>query len=153
MKGLKLFAIYKNGEHIGNERGSSKEDAIKKYLVASSFETLLDDFEFVAQYTGILAVENVHFSKPIFDKKEMLDIEKSSVHYWSFIETYYPNYYSCDQILLSDILTRKLEGEEIDETDEEMIKDWDVKEELLKLDKVIMQKAMENYFEIKYSTI
>jgi hypothetical protein len=74
-------------------------------------------------------------------------------NYQPFIETYYPNYYSCDQILLSDILTRKLEGEEIDETDEEMIKDWNVKEELLKLDKTIMQEAMENYFEIKYSTI
>ena len=74
-------------------------------------------------------------------------------NYWAFIETYYPNYYSCDQILLSDILTRKLEGEEIDIKDEEMIKDWDVKEELLKLDKAIIQKAMKNYFEIKYSTI
>jgi hypothetical protein len=153
MKGLKLFAIYKNGEHKGNERGFSIEDAIKKYLIASSFETLLDDFEFVSQYSGILAVENVHFSKPIFDKKEMLDIEKSNVHYWPFIEAYYPNYYSCDQILLSDILTRKLEGEEIDVKDEEMIKDWDVKAELLKLDQAIIQKAMENYFEIKYSTI
>jgi hypothetical protein len=74
-------------------------------------------------------------------------------NYWPFIETYYPNYYSCDQILLSDILTRKLEGEEIDIKDEEMIKDWDVKEELLKLDKNIIQKAMKNYFEIKFSTI
>jgi hypothetical protein len=74
-------------------------------------------------------------------------------NYQPFIETYYPNYYSCDQILLSDILTRKLEGEEIDVKDEEMIKDWDVKAELLKLDQAIIQKAMENYFEIKYSTI
>ena len=73
-------------------------------------------------------------------------------NYQPFIEIYYPNYYSCDQILLSDILTRKLEGEEINEIDEEKIKDWDVKEELLKLDKAIMQKAMDNYFEIMYST-
>ncbi|PVX46187.1 hypothetical protein C8C85_2014 [Flavobacterium sp. 103] len=80
-----------------------------------------------------------------------MNLETSN--YWPFIETYYPNYYSCDQILLSDILTRKLEGEELDIKDEEMIKDWDVKEELLKLDKAIMQKAMKNYFEIKYSTI
>lgn len=29
MKELKLFAIYKNGEHKGNERGFSIEDAIK----------------------------------------------------------------------------------------------------------------------------
>jgi hypothetical protein len=32
-----------------------------------------------------------------------------------------------------------------------MIKDWDVKAELLKLDQAIMKKAMKNYFEIKYS--
>jgi hypothetical protein len=72
-------------------------------------------------------------------------------NYWTFIETFYPNYNSCDQILLSDILARKLDGEAIDIKDEEMIKDWDVKVELLKLDYVIMQKAMKNYFENKYS--
>lgn len=75
------------------------------------------------------------------------------VNYWPFIEAYYPNYDSCDQILLSDILARKLEGEEIDIKDEEMIKDWDVKEELLKLDQTIILKAMENYFETKYFEI
>jgi hypothetical protein len=153
MKGLKLFAIYKNGEHKGNERGFSFDDAIKKYLIASSYETLLDDFEFVSQYSGSLAIENVHFTKSIFDKKETLDIQKRNASYWYFIESYYPNYHSCDQILLSDILARKLDGEEISSEDEEMIKDWDVKAELLKLDQAIMQKAMENYFEIKYSTI
>lgn len=42
-------------------------------------------------------------------------------NYWSFIETYYPNYYSCDAILLSDILLRKLEGEIIDANDEALI--------------------------------
>ncbi|PWA11329.1 hypothetical protein [Flavobacterium laiguense] len=151
MKELKLFAIYKNGEHKGNERGISREDAIQKYLIASSFGTLLDDLEFVSQYTGSLAIENIHFNKSIFDKNKALDVRKSNVNYWPFIETYYPNYYSCDQILLSDILARKLEGEEICEEDEEMIKDWDVKAELLKLDQAIMQKAMENYFDIKYA--
>lgn len=153
MKELKLFAIYKNGQHKGNERGISKEDAIKKYLIASSFGTLLDDFEFVAQYTGVLALENVHFIKPIFDKNSISEIGKKNVNYWAFIEAYYPNYYSCDQILLSDILTRKLEGEEIDIKDEEMIKDWDVKAELLKLNQAIMKKAIKNYFEIKYSKL
>lgn len=80
-------------------------------------------------------------------------MDKQTTDYWSFIESYYPKYDSCDQILLSDILARKLEGQEIDIKDEENIKDWDVKAELLKLDKTIMQKAMENYFEIKYSKI
>lgn len=66
--------------------------------------------------------------------------------YWGFIESYYPNYFSSNEILLSDILTRKLDGEEICEADEEMIKDWDIELESLNLDKEILEKALENYF-------
>ena len=69
-------------------------------------------------------------------------------NYWSFIEAYYPNYYSCDSILLSDILLRKLEGEVIDENDEALIEGWDIKKKLLELDTIIMEKAMKNYFAI-----
>ncbi|MFV8464093.1 hypothetical protein [Flavobacterium sp. LB1P62] len=65
--------------------------------------------------------------------------------YWTFIEKYYPKYYSCDNILLSDILNRKLQGEEVCEEDEEMIKDWDVKAELVELDKKIFLKALSNF--------
>lgn len=143
MKELKLFAIYKNGEHKGNERGLSVDDAIKKYLIASSFGMLLDDLEFVSQYTSSLAIENVHFNKPSFDKKR-------NANYWSFIEAYYPNYDSCDQILLSDILSRKIDGEEICEEDEEYIKEWDVRKELFELDKELLCEAFENYFNIAY---
>jgi hypothetical protein len=78
-------------------------------------------------------------------------MDKQTTNYWSFIESYYPKYDSCDQILLSDILARKLEEQEIDIKDEEYLKYWDLKVELLKLDQAIMQKAMENYFELKYS--
>ena len=74
-------------------------------------------------------------------------------NYWSFIESYYPNYHSCDLILLSDILARKLENQEIDPEDEKNIKDWNVKAELLQLDKTIMQKAMDHYFEIVYPKV
>ena len=73
-----------------------------------------------------------------------------SQNYWSFIETYYPNYYSCDAILLSDILLRKLEGEVIDADDEALIEGWDIKKQLLELDTIIMEKAMKNYFAIHY---
>jgi hypothetical protein len=66
--------------------------------------------------------------------------------YWPFIEANYPNYYTCNNILLSDILTRKLENEQISQKDEEMIKGWNFKQELLELDKKIMAIAMENYF-------
>jgi hypothetical protein len=71
-------------------------------------------------------------------------------NYWPFIEAYHPNYDSCAQILLSDILTRKLEGERISKEDEEYIKDWDVRKELFELDKGILCKAFENYFNIVY---
>lgn len=69
---------------------------------------------------------------------------------WSFIETYYPNYYSCESILLSDILLRKLEGEVIDANDEALIDGWDIKKKLIELDTMIMEKAMENYYAIHY---
>ena len=71
-----------------------------------------------------------------------------SSNYWSFIEAYYPNYYSCDAVLLSDILLRKLEGEIIDANDEALIEGWDIKKKLLELDSIIMEKAMKNYFAI-----
>ena len=71
-------------------------------------------------------------------------------NYWSLIEAYYPNYYSCDSILLSDILLRKLEGEVIDVNDEALIEGWDIKKKLHELDTIIMEKAMKNYFAIHY---
>jgi hypothetical protein len=74
--------------------------------------------------------------------------ETGSYSYWRFIEKYYPNYYSCDAILLSDILTRKLTGEPICDSDEEIIKDWNVKAELLKIDQTIFLKALKNYFTV-----
>lgn len=72
----------------------------------------------------------------------------SSFEYWDFIEKYYPNYYSCDDVLLSDILTRKLDGQEISEEDAKYIDGWNVKEELLKLEKMLFGRALENYSEI-----
>lgn len=80
----------------------------------------------------------------------MSENEEDSFSFWSFIERYYPNYYSCNDILMSDILFKKIHNEEICEEDEVMIKDWDVKSELLKLDKMIFFKALEKYFEIHY---
>jgi hypothetical protein len=53
-------------------------------------------------------------------------------------------------VLLSDILTRKLHGEEICKKDEEYIKDWDVRKELMELDKELLGKAFENYFNQAY---
>lgn len=56
-----LFAIYKNGEHKGNERASNKQDAVKKYLIASDFSELLNDMEFINQYSAKKAINGVHY--------------------------------------------------------------------------------------------
>ena len=73
----------------------------------------------------------------------------SSFEYWDFIEKYYPNYYSCDDVLLCDILNRKLEGEEIDELDEQLMKGRDIKKEMLALERRLLGKAIQNYFYVK----
>ena len=57
-----LFAIYKNGNHLGNERGKDIDDAIKKYLIASLYEDSLNNIEFVSQYSGKIAIKEIHFS-------------------------------------------------------------------------------------------
>lgn len=87
--------------------------------------------------------ESEHKSKE--DEKD-----EDKFDYWLFIEKYYPNYSGCDNVLLSDILTRKLFGEEICEQDEENIKDWDIKKELYEVEKELLCKAFENYFNIMY---
>lgn len=76
--------------------------------------------------------------------------ERDDFCYWTFIEKYYLNYYSCDYILLSNILLVTLENQEICNEDEEMVQDWNVRKQLLELDKNIFLIALKNYFEIKY---
>ena len=61
---------------------------------------------------------------------------------WSFVEKYYPNYYSCNKILLSDILRKKVDNEEIHEEDEKMISKWNVEKELERLEVEIYIKAI-----------
>lgn len=58
-----LFAIFKNGNHLGNERGKDVGDAINKYIKASLFEEFLDDLEFVSLYSGEIAINGIHFIK------------------------------------------------------------------------------------------
>lgn len=70
-----------------------------------------------------------------------------SPSYWSFIESHYPNYYSCEKILWSDILFRKLEGESISEEDEKRIQGWDVKKEFLALENQLFSIALQHYLE------
>ncbi|WP_417369376.1 hypothetical protein [Flavobacterium beibuense] len=63
---------------------------------------------------------------------------------WNFIEENYPNYYSCDLILLSDILRRKVDGEQISNNDEKLISGWDIKKVLTNLEEEIFLKAFIN---------
>lgn len=56
----KLYAIYKNGEHKGNERGKSKNEAIKAYITASELAEFLDDENFICQYSAEIAINGVH---------------------------------------------------------------------------------------------
>lgn len=58
-----LFAIYKKGIHLGNEKGRDINAAIRKYLIAASYEESLNDKELVSLYSGKKAIKKNHFSK------------------------------------------------------------------------------------------
>jgi hypothetical protein len=118
----------------------------KKYI----FDTKAERNAFykgVAESMGRLEFEVINEFE---DKNNQEKEDECKFDYWAFIEKYYPKYYSCDNVLLSDILTRKLHGEEICKEDEEFIKDWNVRKELFELDKELLCEAFENYFDIIY---
>lgn len=56
-----LFAIFKKGIHLGNERAKTKEEVLKKYLIASKYKGLLDDNEFISSYSLLTAIKGVHY--------------------------------------------------------------------------------------------
>lgn len=133
------------------------KEEVKKYRRGETFtgyENLINrkrfEFETLAErnafYKGLSESNGwIEFEiiKEIQTKEEP---KEEDFDYWGFIVKYYPNYYHCDSVLLSDILTRKLDGEEICESDEEHIKDWDVRKVLMELDKELLGEAFENYF-------
>ena len=77
-------------------------------------------------------------------------LEYSPQEYWDFIKKFYPLYYSCDKVLMCDILSRKLHNYPISHEDECYIKGWNYKEELIKIETELFQIALENYFELVY---
>lgn len=116
----------------------------KKY----EFETLSERDAF---YKGLSEAEGwIEFEviKEAQTKSNNAEVEPT-FDYWDFIEKYYPNYSNCNSILMSDILTRKLSGEELYEKDEEY-KDRDIRKELMELDKELLSKAFENFFNTIY---
>ncbi len=58
---LKLFAIYKKGNHLGNENGKDVDDAIKNYIVASLLEDFVNDQPFISLYSAKLATKGIHY--------------------------------------------------------------------------------------------
>lgn len=63
---MKLFAIYKNGEHKGNQKGIDEIEAINKYVIDSQLDHFLKDEQFIKQYKAIIAIEKIHFYKSKF---------------------------------------------------------------------------------------
>lgn len=102
----------------------------------------------IGEAMGWLDFKIIKEFKEKTNKKKEEDEDKFD--YWAFIHKYYPKYHQCNSVLLSDILTKKLDGEEICEDDEEYIKDWDIRNELFEIDKELLCKAFENYFNIMY---
>lgn len=112
------------------------------------FESLLERNAFykgLSESQGLIKFEIIKEFKTTSAKDE-----ETKFDYWDFIEKYYPNYNHCDNVLLSDILTRKLNGEEICENDEEYIKNWDIRKVLIDLDKQLLSEAFENFINTLY---
>lgn len=140
-----IFGKNEVKKHRRGEEFTDYENLIHKKKF--EFETLAERNAFykgLSESNGWVEFEII---KEIQTKETSVELE---FNYWEFIEKYYPNYNHCDKILLSDILTRKLDGEEICENDEEYIKDWDVRKELMELDKELLGRAFENYFNQTY---
>ena len=58
---LRIFAIYKKNIHLGNETATNKNDAIRKYLVASLYGNVLKDLELLSLYSAKTAIKGTHF--------------------------------------------------------------------------------------------
>ena len=72
--------------------------------------------------------------------------------YWDFVMEYLPCFSSDDRVLWSDILSRYLVGEEVDESDLRYIfenfKNRDeVVEELKRIDKILIGEAIDAYYD------
>jgi hypothetical protein len=137
---------------------------IKKYHNNDSF-TDYEKIINVKKYTFDTHIERNAFYKGLDEAKDWRDFEvinefedkinkekedETKFDYWAFIEKYYPKYSSCDNVLLSDILARKLNGGEVCESDEEYIKDWDVRKELFEVEKELLCEAFANFFNKQY---
>ncbi|MFD2144450.1 hypothetical protein [Mucilaginibacter antarcticus] len=59
---LKLYAIYKDGSHVGNTRAVSKNQAIKEYIHDSKYlPEVYYNKVFMKRYDAVIAKDLVHF--------------------------------------------------------------------------------------------
>lgn len=71
--------------------------------------------------------------------------------HWSFIERYLPDYYSNENVLVSDILFRYLTGEEVSSSDQMWIQTEfndrvEILAELIKIDTTLFSKLLTAYY-------
>ncbi len=57
----KIFAIYKKGIHLGNEKGNEEIEAINNYITSAYVKEFIDDKEFTSLYTATIAVKGFHY--------------------------------------------------------------------------------------------
>jgi hypothetical protein len=70
--------------------------------------------------------------------------ENKKVCYWEFVEQHYPNYFNCDKILESNLLLVKIEN--LKPSKKFIKRQYKLNKKLLKVDRKILSKALENYF-------
>lgn len=129
-----------NGEKLTNYE---KIINLKKY----EFETFEERSAFYKGMNETVGWLEFHVIKEF--EINLKSKEEPEFDYWSFIQKYYPNYYHCDSVLLSDIYTRILDGESYDEDDKKYA-NHDIRNELLEIDKELLSKAFENFFNSIY---
>ena len=64
-----LFAIFKSGKHLGNERGASPDEALRNYLRGAKLGEYLNDKEFIIQYTMVIAIKGVHYGEYVTNQR------------------------------------------------------------------------------------
>ena len=56
-----IFAIYKNGAHLGNERGNTEIESIKNYIINSYLKSFLKDDKLLSKYSARIAVKGIDY--------------------------------------------------------------------------------------------
>lgn len=66
---MKLYAIFKDGFHKGNERAINGHEAIKKYIIASGLPEFINDTDLLSRFTFKIAIKGIHYEEDLFHHK------------------------------------------------------------------------------------